>query len=168
MASHPPTWGAGAEANTSEQTARRGQVQALLERLVASSAIYSFALSAMELETVTRGSVTTRLQLTDRHANSKGALHGAVSATVVDFVTGLAIASWDGRETTGASVDMHLSYLATARAGDWVRVEATAERVGGSLAFVTVKIVKVGDEGDEEVVVLAQHTKYVRGTAPSV
>ncbi|EQK97405.1 hypothetical protein OCS_06882 [Ophiocordyceps sinensis CO18] len=51
----------------------------------------------------------------------------------------------------------------------WAVVAAAVlSQVGGSLAFVTVKIVKVGDEGDEEVVVLAQHTKYVRGTAPSV
>ncbi|KAM4057252.1 thioesterase superfamily protein [Hirsutella rhossiliensis] len=171
MASHAPISASGREGAeaSSEQSMRRAQVQALLARLVANSPIYSFALLAMELETVSRGSVTTRLRLTERHANSKGGLHGAVSATVVDFVTGLAIASWDGRATTGASVDMHLSYLATARAGDWVRVEARAERVGGSLAFVTVSIVRVGEGGAaDEVVVLAQHTKYVRGTAPAV
>lgn len=141
------------------------QVQALMKRLVANSPIYSFALSNMELERVSRGTVTTRLRLTERHVNSKGGLHGAVSATVVDFVTGLAIASWDGRPTTGASVDMHLSYLATARAGDWVRVEARAERVGGALAFVSVRLVRIGEEGEEEAIVLAQHSKYVRGTA---
>lgn len=120
----------------------------------------------MRLKVVSKGFVTTRLRLTEQHTNSSGKLHGAVSATIVDCVTGLAIASWDGRETTGASVDMHLSYLGAARAGDDVRVEARAERVGGSLGFVTVRLVKIGDGVDDEVLVLAQHTKYVRGTAP--
>ncbi|RCI15131.1 hypothetical protein L249_6552 [Ophiocordyceps polyrhachis-furcata BCC 54312] len=148
---------------------RTQHVKALLQRLLANSPIYGFTLSTLEVVSVTRGVATTRLRLTERHVNSMGGLHGAVSATIVDLTTGLAIASWDCRQTTGASVDMHLSYLSSARVGDVLRIETTAERVGGTLAFVTVRIVKEGegDKGDE-VVTLAQHTKYVKGTEPAV
>ncbi|KYK56517.1 hypothetical protein DCS_03517 [Drechmeria coniospora] len=142
---------------------RTAHVQSLLDRLLQNSPIYGFTLSEIKLESVSRGFVTTALTLTETHVNSKGSLHGAVSATIIDFTTGLAIASWDLRPSTGASVDMHISYLSTAKAGDTIRIETTAERVGGSLAFVSIKILK----GDD-IVTIGQHSKFVRGTAPVV
>lgn len=145
--------------------ARRAHVEALSARLLQASPIYGFALAGIEIEGVSRGVVTTGLRLGAQHVNSKGMLHGAMSAAVVDFTTGLAIASRDLRTATGTSVDMHLSYASAARAGDRVRIETRAERVGGSLAFVTVRIMRVG-KSEEEVVVTGSHTKYVRGTAP--
>lgn len=145
---------------------RWAHVERLLERLRERSPIYGLILPTLKLEAVSHGLAVTSLVLGPPHVNSKGGLHGAVSATIVDLTTGLAIAATDLRETTGASVDMHLSYLGTARAGDRVRIETRAERVGGSLAFVTVRIVRVGDDGADEIVTIGQHTKYVRGTAP--
>lgn len=144
---------------------RTAHVQSLLGRLLANSPIYGLMLPTIKLVSVTRGSVVTALTLSPTHVNSKGGLHGAVSAVIIDFTTGLAIASRDLRDATGASVDMHISYLSSARVGDEVRIETTAERVGGSLAFVTVRIARVDGDG-ETVVTLGQHTKYVRGTAP--
>ncbi|PFH63192.1 hypothetical protein XA68_16631 [Ophiocordyceps unilateralis] len=117
-----------------QSPARLQHVETVLQHLLTNCPIYGYTLSTLELVSVTRGATTTRLRLTERHVNSKGGLHGAVSATIVDLTTGLAIASWDGRETTGASVNMHLSYLSTARVGDLLRIETTAERIGGSLA----------------------------------
>ncbi|PHH74245.1 hypothetical protein CDD82_5034 [Ophiocordyceps australis] len=140
---------------------RTSLVQGLLTRLISASPIYAYTLSSLALVSVERGLVVATLTLGPVHVNSRGSLHGAVSATIVDLVTGLAIASWDGRASTGASVDMHLSYLSTAAVGDEVQIEARAQRVGGSLAFVTVRITR-----GQEVVTLGQHTKYVKGTAP--
>jgi acyl-coenzyme A thioesterase 13 len=150
---------------------RTAQVHALMQSLLAKSPIYGLILSDIQLTKVNAGSVTLQLQLSATHLNSKGGLHGAVSATIVDFVTGLAICSYDLREKTGASVDMHLSFLSTAKAGDTVLIHSTAERVGGSLAFVSIKINKLDSHGKETPVTLAQHTKYVKapsGPAPRV
>lgn len=145
--------------------ARTAHVQSLITRLLSASPIYSFLLSDVRLHATRFGTVTTRLTLTPVHVNSRGGLHGAVSAAIVDFTTGLAIASWDLRPATGASVDMHISYLSTAAVGDELEIVSTAEKVGGALAFVTVRIAKLGGD-DSTVVTLGQHTKYVRGTAP--
>ncbi|KAG5999621.1 hypothetical protein E4U21_006545 [Claviceps maximensis] len=153
--------------STSTSTSRASKVQSLMHNLLAKSPIYSLILADMHLADVCPGTVTLRLRLTPVHLNSKGSLHGAVSATMVDFVTGLAICSHDLRDTTGASVDMHLSFLAAAQVGDLLVVRATAERVGGNLAFVTVRINKLVGDGVEKPVTLAQHTKFVRGTAPA-
>lgn len=146
--------------------ARTAQVAALTERLLTASPIYGLILSDIALKKVINGTVTTQLKLSATHLNSKGGLHGAVSATIVDFVTGLAICSVDLRESTGASVDMHISFLASAKAGDTVLIESKVDRLGGSLAFVTIRISKVEADGSETLVTLAQHTKFVRGTAP--
>ena len=144
------------ESNRHEpHTARLTQVQTLMTTLLSKSPIYGLILSDIKLLRVVRGTVTLSLTLKATHLNSKGALHGAVSATIVDFVTGLAICSWDLREKTGASVDMHLSFLSAARAGDTVTIQSTAEKVGGSLAFVTIRISKVGDDGEERLVTLS-------------
>ena len=141
---------------------RTSHVQALMDRLRASNGIYGLVLPTMTLTSVTRGTVLARLVLEPIHLNSKGGLHGAVSATIIDFTTGLAICSWDLRPVTGASVDMNITYLSTAGEGDMIEVEAKAERVGGSLSFVGIRIVKVGENGEKTVVTLGQHTKYLR------
>ncbi|KAM5351051.1 hypothetical protein ACJ41O_003774 [Fusarium nematophilum] len=148
--------------DTDTEDQRSAHIQRLISRLVSNSPIYTILLSSITLTSTARGSVTTRLVLGPNHVNSRGGLHGAVSATIVDFTTGLAIASWDLRETTGASVDMHISYLGTARVGDTLEIVATADKVGGSVAFTTIRISKVQEDGTLTPVTVGQHTKYVR------
>ena len=132
-----------------------------LKTALLSSPIYDFTMSSSSIVSVAPGSVVTSLTLDARHLNRSGKLHGAVSATIVDFVTGLVICSLDGRQSTGVSVDMHVSFVSTACAGDEVTIEAVADKVGGNMAFVTVKIYK-----GEKLVTSATHTKFVRGTEP--
>ncbi|KAL6867104.1 hypothetical protein J3F83DRAFT_740000 [Trichoderma novae-zelandiae] len=61
---------------------------------------------------------------------------------------------------------MHISYLSSAAgAGDEVEIVATAERVGGSMAFVTILIHKLEVVDGEErrtIVTKGHHTKFVR------
>ena len=152
MASLPPPREQPESADTI--ATRTAHVQTLRARLLANSPIYGLMLPDIRLVSVACGTVVTSLTLTPDHVNSKGGLHGAVSAVIIDFTTGLAIASRDLRDTTGASIDMHISYLSSARVGDEVRIETAAERVGGSLAFVTVRITKTGEGGAETVVTL--------------
>jgi acyl-coenzyme A thioesterase 13 len=142
--------------------ARTAHVQALLDRLISASPIYTLLCSDARLESVERGTVTTHLKLSAAHVNSRGSLHGAVSAAIIDFVTGLCIASWDLRPSTGVSADMHISYLSTAKVGDTVEIVATAERVGGALAYATIRISKIEADGTRKLVTLGQHTKYVK------
>lgn len=141
---------------------RTTHIQALIDRLIANSPIYKILLSSISLINTTPGLVTTRLTLDSNHVNSRGGLHGAVSATIIDFTTGLAIASHDLRQTTGASVDMHISYLSSARVGDTVEIEARADKVGGSMGFTTCRISKVEEDGGLTAVTIGQHTKYLR------
>ena len=136
-------------------------------RLLENSPIYKFLLHEIDIVSASSGVVTARLNVRQEHLNSKGTLHGTVSACLTDWAGGLAIAS-TGLESTGVSTDIHTTYISTAKLGDVLEITGRASKVGGSLAFTTIEIVKVGGEGgvegDEErrVVCNGTHTKYVK------
>ncbi|OCL12653.1 Thioesterase/thiol ester dehydrase-isomerase [Glonium stellatum] len=126
------------------------------------SPIYNFLLSEISLTFASKGVVRARLQLTKNHVNSKGGLHGTVSACLIDWVGGLAIAAYDLREKTGVSTDIHITYISSAREGDWVEVEGKASKVGGTLAFTRATISKVVGEEPGPIVATGTHTKFVK------
>lgn len=100
--------------------------------------------------------------------NSGKSLHGSVSATIVDWAGGMAISTWDLREKSGVSVDIHVTYQSGAKVGEEVEIEGIAEKVGGSLAFTKVNIFKILEDGNRgNLVVSATHTKFVAGSAPA-
>jgi acyl-coenzyme A thioesterase 13 len=91
------------------------------------------------------------------HLNSKGTLHGTVSACLIDWAGGLAIAS-TGIEKTGVSTDIHTTFIAPAKLGDILIVRAIANQVGATLAFTKVDIKTKLDV----LICTGSHTKYVR------
>jgi acyl-coenzyme A thioesterase 13 len=136
-----------------------------IARGVANSPLYGHLLSTVTLISATPGLVICHLTLEKKHCNSKGGIHGAVSACIVDFIGGVAITAYDGRTNTGVSTDIHVTYLSSAKEGDVVQIEGRAPKVGGSLAFTECIIRKVGDGGSEDtwpIVAKGSHTKFVR------
>jgi acyl-coenzyme A thioesterase 13 len=132
------------------------------------SPIYAFLFGTPDASLIrfthaSRGLFTARLVLEERHLNSAGGLHGSVSATIVDWAGGLAIAAWDQRPATGVSVDINVSYLSTARLGDEIEIEGRVERVGANLAFTEVRIWKIDADGARGARVSSgRHTKFVK------
>lgn len=127
------------------------------------SAIYRFLLSDISLTHAEKGLVRARLTLAPNHINSKGGLHGSVQATLIDWIGGMAIASWDLRDNTGASVDIHITYIAPATEGETIEIEGRANKVGASMAFTTATIRKVGEDGEAGAfVATGTHTKFVK------
>jgi len=125
--------------------------------MLPSSPIYTFLLSSIDLTSASHGTVAARLTLAPTHMNSKGTLHGTVSACIVDCFGGLAIAS-TGLEKTGVSTDIHVTYVSAAKVGDILEIEARANKMGGTMAFTTVEI---GKEGGG-MVAMGGHTKFIR------
>ncbi|KAJ5462535.1 hypothetical protein N7475_007479 [Penicillium sp. IBT 31633x] len=117
-------------------------------------------LSDVEIINATRGQMQARLKLTAEHFNSRGTIHGAVSAAIIDWAGGMSIVT-HGYERTGASIDIHVTYLSTASAGDTLDISAVADRVGKSMAFTTVKISRVVDEEVGPLVSRGSHTKFL-------
>lgn len=144
-------------ASTSELT----HIQGVWDRMKGNSPIYDFLMSSVELVSASKGLVIARLVLEKQHVNSRGTIHGAVSATIVDWSGGLAIATY-GFEKTGASIDIHVTYCGGAVIGDTIEIEATANKVGRSIAFTTIKIHKLVDGKPGPMVATASHTKYIQ------
>lgn len=148
-------------------------IKAVWSRMQGNCPIYDFlfgssqgAINQLSFISATKGSFVCHLTLAPQHLNSRGHLHGSVSATIVDWAGGFSIAT-HGLEKTGASVDIHVNYQSTATLEDVVAIEGTCTKLGGSLAFtdVVIRKVKAADgsgRGEGEVVAKASHTKYIR------
>lgn len=106
-----------------------------------------------------------KLPVTENLLNSKSGLHGSVSATIVDWAGGMAIAS-TGMEKTGVSTDIHVSYVSSAKLGDTLTIEGRVSKVGRNLGFTTVTIYK-GEGDDQQIVCHGTHTKYILRDQPS-
>lgn len=129
------------------------------ERQKVKSPVYSFMLRDVVITHAEPGLFKARIKASEEHMNSHNGLHGVFSACVTDWSGGLAIAT-HGWQSTGVSVDIHVTYLSTAKIGDMLEIEATADRVGRNLAFTSVNVWKI--DGDEKkLVAKGTHTKYV-------
>ncbi|KAK8045623.1 acyl-coenzyme A thioesterase-like protein 13 [Apiospora rasikravindrae] len=137
-------------------------IETLVARQMERSPIYALTLSDVRIVSATKGRVVARTVLGRNHMNSSGGLHGSVSATIVDWAGGMAIATWDLRDKTGVSVDIHVRYLSSAKEGDEIEIAATADKVGGSVGFTSVLISKVVGGEVGPVVASGTHTKYVK------
>lgn len=125
------------------------------------SPIYDFLLADVSIVRAAKGLVIANLLLGKNHVNSRGTIHGAVSAALVDWSGGLAIAT-HGLEKTGASIDIHVTYIGGAQTGDTIEIEATANKVGRSVAFTTIRIYKLVEGNPGPIVATASHTKYIQ------
>ncbi|KZZ96956.1 Thioesterase superfamily [Ascosphaera apis ARSEF 7405] len=147
-----------AEEKSFSNSAMEAVVQ-MWERQKVKSPVYSFMLRDVVITHAEPGLFKARIKASEEHMNSHNGLHGVFSACVTDWSGGLAIAT-HGWQSTGVSVDIHVTYLSTAKIGDMLEIEATADRVGRNLAFTSVNVWKI--DGDEKkLVAKGTHTKYV-------
>jgi acyl-coenzyme A thioesterase 13 len=119
-----------------------------------------FLLSDVEIISARKGAVMARLALAKIHVNSRGTIHGAVSAALADWSGSLAIAT-HGLEKTGASIDIHVTYIGTANVGETIEIEAVANKVGRAIAFTTLRIYKLVEGQQGPMIATASHTKYI-------
>ncbi|VDL63868.1 unnamed protein product [Nippostrongylus brasiliensis] len=83
---------------------------------------------------VSEGRVKVEFEVTHAMTNPWGSLHGGCTATLVDIVTTAALLTTP-RQLPGVSVDLHVTYLAAAKEGESVVMDAEVIRIGRSLAF---------------------------------
>jgi len=138
------------------------QMQELHKEIISNSPIYKFLLQDLRIHSVSPGIVIAHLPLTGNLLNGRQVLHGSVSATIIDWIGGIVIAS-TGATNRGVSVDIHVTYSGAAKEGDLLSIEGKSRKVGRNLAFIGVEIRarKAGIDGEEKLVVTGSHTKYV-------
>lgn len=80
------------------------------------------------------------------HCNSRGFVHGALLTALADNAMGLSC-SEARKATTGSLVTINLSidFVTSGRQGQWIEVQPTVVRAGGSLCFATALILADGE-----------------------
>ena len=130
--------------------------QALLGRLTATPR-FDRVLSSLRVTRVDEaaGEVDCEFEVEEGLQNTYSTLHGGATATLVDVVGSMALLSRDPTRA-GVSVDLSVSYLAAARAGDTVRCLGRALKVGRRLGFSCVELRR---KADGELLAVGRHTK---------
>lgn len=149
--------------------------QSHIQRLLTTSPMYSLLIPTITVTHAAPSTVTCHLLLARHHLNSKSSLHGATTATLVDFLGGACIAcapsvmASDAPHATGVSLNIDIQYVGGAKEGETIEATGVAERVGGSVAFTRIVIRKVRDlvgtewaRGEGPLVATGSHTKFVR------
>ena len=137
-------------------------VRSYWAKLKPNSPIYNILLEKVEIISALAGTVKAQLRVIPVHLNSKGTLHGTVIAALTDWAGGLAITSM-GRTNTGLSTDIHTTFVSTAKEGDLLEIEGRISRAGRVLAFTTVEIRKVDENGiPTTIIATGTHTKYIK------
>lgn len=136
-------------------------IKGVYSRAQGNSTIYDLLLSSENLSFIsaTKGTFEAHLTLSSCHVNSRGTIHGAVSAAIVDWAGGISIAT-HGYEKTGASIDIHISYLNTAMVGDVLQIKGVAEKLGGNISFTRITISKIINSVPGPIVAMGTHSKY--------
>ncbi|CUS15289.1 unnamed protein product [Tuber aestivum] len=114
----------------------------------------------VKITSVSKGHVSASLRVESNHLNSKNTLHGTVTTCIIDWMGSMVIAS-HGLQKTGVSTDIHASFVGFAAEGEELIIEGRSEKIGRSLAFVSVMIEKVKEGGERQVVSKGSHTKYI-------
>ena len=104
------------------------------------------------------GHVVIRVEVGDRLVNSFDGLHGGAAATLVDVVGSIAIITADRDSRSGVSTDLNVTWLAPAKHGEWVEVDAQVLKAGRTMAYVTVDIRR---ESDGVLAVQGRMTKHL-------
>ncbi|KAK6055117.1 hypothetical protein COOONC_07377 [Cooperia oncophora] len=104
---------------------------------------------------VSEGRVKVEFEVTPTMTNPWGGLHGGCTATLVDVVT-TAACLVTPRGKPGVSVDLHVTYLAAAREGDSLIVDAEVIKAGKTLAFTRADLIL---KDKNQIVATGLHTK---------
>ena len=113
-------------------------------------------LQHLEILSADNGQVQCTLPVKEEHLNLRGFLHGGFTATLVDNVTTFALASCENPQF-GVSVDLNVSYLASAKQGDTLTIDARVVKKGKTLGFTTCDIKKQ----DGVLIATGTHTKFM-------
>jgi uncharacterized protein (TIGR00369 family) len=90
-------------------------------------------------------SVEIGMWLLKAHCNSRGFLHGGVIAALVDNAMGLSCVECHPGVKGALTVSLTVDYVATAKLGQWFRIEPRVIKVGGTLGFADALVTADGE-----------------------
>lgn len=87
------------------------------------------------------------LRLAKAHTNSRGLVHGGLIAALADNAMGLSCGLKTNRDEVQGLVTVNLSvdYLGSATVGQWLQIETTFVKSGGSISFAQCFVTADGE-----------------------
>jgi len=117
-----------------------------------------------QVEEWREGYVRMALALMPHHTNPHGVMHGGVITSLMDEAVGGVIASVRGidvmKAAPHATVEMNASFMAGARPGDEIVVEARVLRLGKTVAFAEAEARR---RGEDELIAKGRFTFVIVG-----
>lgn len=91
------------------------------------------------------------------HCNRQGTLHGGLISTIVDNVTSYGMMSKGSHP--GVTANLSVSFIAPAKVGDVVQIEATTVRAGKKMAYLDC-VLKLKSDG--RILAKGGQVKYIQ------
>ncbi|XP_060857316.1 acyl-coenzyme A thioesterase 13-like [Metopolophium dirhodum] len=111
------------------------------------------------------GQCVAEMVVEKQHTNGYGTLHGGFTAAAVDVLSSMAVLTHprvvediDSAPNSGVSVNIHVSYLNSAKIGDKIVINSETVKLGRNLAFLKVTLLR---KDDNVIVAQGSHTKFV-------
>ncbi|KAI5699497.1 hypothetical protein M8J75_003892 [Diaphorina citri] len=128
---------------------------------------FDACLKAVNILSAADGKCVAEMKISQEHTNTFGTLHGGMTATLVDYLSGCALLTHKNvmEESSkishsGVSVDLHITYIRGAKIGEQIVIESSTKKCGKKLAFLDV-LIKNKETG--ALVATGVHTKYIAG-----
>uniref|UniRef100_A0A5B6ZJ76 Putative acyl-coenzyme A thioesterase 13-like n=1 Tax=Davidia involucrata TaxID=16924 RepID=A0A5B6ZJ76_DAVIN len=119
--------------------------------------IEPLVVQGLHVDLIEPGRVVCSMKVPQRLLNTGNFLHGGATGTLVDIVGSAAICSL-GVPFTGVSVEISVSYLDAAYAGEEIEIESKALHLGKAIAVVSVEFRK---KKTGKIIAQGRHTKYL-------
>ncbi|CAK9139402.1 unnamed protein product [Ilex paraguariensis] len=116
-----------------------------------------FVIQGLKVDLIEPGHIICSMKIPTRLLNSGNSLHGGATAMLVDVV-GSAVIYTVGAPMTGVSVEINVSYMDAAYAGEEIEIESKALRIGKAIAVVSVELRK---RKTGKIIAQGRHTKYL-------
>ncbi len=84
------------------------------------------------------------LRAGERHANSRGLVHGGLLTALADNAMGLSCAQASGGDVRLVTVSLAIDFLGPARLGQWIEVDTSYVKTGRRLCFAQAFVLADG------------------------
>ena len=104
------------------------------------------------------GSCKFQWKVCDKQLNGFGTMHGGYTAFMMNFTTTAALMVMETNNKPGVSVEMSISYLRAAKAGETVTMETECKKIGSTLAFMEATL----KDSNGKILATGKHTKCLQ------
>lgn len=109
----------------------------------------------------TEGKVFAELKVEEEHTNYAGNIHSSFVVLLLDVITSISESTNPKKASVGASIDIQVHYLGTAKVGDEISIEANVVGDQKELAFLDCVI--RNKSKDNSIVAKGKQCKYTGG-----